>query len=251
MRDRGVAIAGLALAALPAGLPLGAPPSLRWAAALLSVALGWVATPATRGLAASLACLVVAELVPLPALLGIFSWQIRMSIALLSWAAIARAHAPARASSAWRDRGTVPVWMTVAVAAVTPVGLGGWLVTMRPDLSDIARAIPAVPLALVLAGAAVFAVVNATLEELVWRGVLQDRLIPAFGPIGAVLLQAASFGAQHAHGIPRGIVGVLLAGGWAVLLGLLRRRAGGLLAPVLAHVVADTTIAILVLTYAR
>ena len=67
-----------------------------------------------------------------------------------------------------------------------------------------------------------------------WRGILQDRLVPLFG-------------LQHAWGFPRGPVGVVLAGGWAVMLGLLRRHSGGLLSPILAHVVADATIAVLVL----
>lgn len=43
----------------------------------------------------------------------------------------------------------------------------------------------------------------------------------------------------------------MLAGGWGFLLGLLRRRAGGLLAPTLAHVFADATIAALVLLWLR
>ncbi|MBN9166016.1 MAG: CPBP family intramembrane metalloprotease [Myxococcales bacterium] len=80
-----------------------------------------------------------------------------------------------------------------------------------------------------------------------WRGILQDRLVPLFGVGGAIVLQAASFGLQHAWGFPRGPVGVVLAGGWAVMLGLLRRHSGGLLSPILAHVVADATIAVLVL----
>ena len=56
---------------------------------------------------------------------------------------------------------------------------------------------------------------------------------------------------QHLWGVPRGAVGVLLAGVWAVMLGLLRRRAGGILAPFMAHVVADATIAVIILSSTR
>jgi uncharacterized protein len=65
------------------------------------------------------------------------------------------------------------------------------------------------------------------------------------------VLQAGSFGLQHAHGFPRGVIGVALAGSWAVMLGVLRHRSRGLFAPTLAHVVADATIAVLVLTIVR
>ncbi|MDQ3032297.1 MAG: CPBP family intramembrane metalloprotease [Myxococcota bacterium] len=84
----------------------------------------------------------------------------------------------------------------------------------------------------------------------IWRGVIQDRLEPLVGVSVAVVLQAISFGTQHAHGVPRGLVGVLLAGTWALMLGALRHRSGGLLAPLIAHIIADAAIAILVLTLA-
>ena len=46
-------------------------------------------------------------------------------------------------------------------------------------------------------------------------------------------------------------IGVVLAGVWGGMLGLLRQRAGGLLAPVLAHIVADATIATILITLAH
>lgn len=111
--------------------------------------------------------------------------------------------------------------------------------------------IPDAAASLLLLGAILFALFNALCEEWIWRGVFQDRFERLFPAPVAVLLQAASLGAAHAHGFPRGLLGVCLAGGWAVLLGLLRRRAGGLLAPVMAHVVADATIAAIVLSWLR
>jgi uncharacterized protein len=111
--------------------------------------------------------------------------------------------------------------------------------------------VPNLPPALLVLAAAAFVVVNALLEEVIWRGVLQDRLAPLFGPTAAIVLQAVSFGVAHAHGVPRGVVGVILAGTWAVMLGALRRHTRGLLAPFVAHVVADVTVAVLILVVVR
>lgn len=249
--DRVISISALALLALQAVLPGAAPLWVRVAAASLSVVLAVGSRPAARGLTTMIACLVLAMLAPLPAILGVFSWQARMILALLAWGVVARARPGVRASREWRARGSVPVIATIGVGGVTPIALGAWLLIMRPDLTDVAKAVPAVPLALLVVGASLFAIVNATLEELVWRGVIQDRLAPSFSPSAIITLQAASFGAQHMHGVPRGIVGVLLAGTWAVMLGVLRRHGQGLLAPVLAHVMADTTIAVIILVYVR
>ena len=69
------------------------------------------------------------------------------------------------------------------------------------------------------------------------------------GSPGQHLSQALSFGVQRLHGFPRRPMGVLLATAWALMLGFLRDRSQGLWAPFLAHVVADATIAILVLGF--
>ena len=67
----------------------------------------------------------------------------------------------------------------------------------------------------------------------------------------AVLVQAAAFGLLHLSGFPGGAVGVGLAAVYGVMLGVLRRRAGGLLAPYVAHVAADLTVFVLLLTWMR
>jgi membrane protease YdiL (CAAX protease family) len=192
-----------------------------------------------------LACLAAAMNLPVP-------WQPVLLLALLAFAAVARLVPAVRPSPSWRARGQVPWGWTAVVGGVTPLALSLWMLAFRPDLHDVvAGYVPDLPRPVLVLGAVGFAVVNATLEELVWRGVIQDRLEPIVGPASAVALQAASFGVQHFHGVPRGLIGVLLAGSWAVMLGLLRRRARGLLAPILAHVVADGVIAVIVLLGAR
>ncbi len=65
-----------------------------------------------------------------------------------------------------------------------------------------------------------------------------------------MLVQAAAFGLLHLKSASRsGAVGVGLAAIYAVMLGVLRRRAGGLLAPHAAHVAADLTIFAPLLTW--
>lgn len=92
-----------------------------------------------------------------------------------------------------------------------------------------------------LAGA-LFATVNALLEEVVWRGVMQDALAAQLGLKGGLLAQAVVFGVIHAQGFPRGLIGILLASTYGLLLGMLRLRSGGIVAPIIAHVCADATI---------
>ncbi len=219
-------------AVLGFGLPRAAFPA---AIATVVAVVAWRAESAVHPATTLVALLSVAVVGPWP-------WQISMALALGVWA---RLH-----PKAWTWRASwgalSPGW-TAVVGGVTPVALLGWLALFHPDLSAVRAALPAAPLAVLVLGGLGFAVVNAVLEELVFRGVLQSSLEPTFGAAGAILLQAVSFGVEHAHGIPRGPVGVLLAGTWAVMLGVLRRHTGGLLAPVVAHVVADATIAVIVL----
>jgi len=67
-----------------------------------------------------------------------------------------------------------------------------------------------------------------------------------------VFLQAIAFSALHLQGgFPRGVVGVGLAFVYGLLLGALRRRAGGLLAPWVAHVFTDLAIAGIMLALVR
>jgi membrane protease YdiL (CAAX protease family) len=249
--DRLFSLVAIGLAAVQPLAPLGTPRLVYLAAALASLTLALAARRASapvRGLTAMLACLVGAMQIPLPDFP--FAWQATLLLALLAYAAAGRFCPALRPSPSWRARGRFAWGWTALVGGVTPIALTAWLLLFRPDLRDVAR-FPDFPLLVLIVGGAGFAVVNATLEEAIWRGVLQDRLESVFPAAAAVALQAISFGLQHMHGVPRGPAGVLLAGSCAVMLGLLRRHTRGMLAPVAAHVVADTTIAAIVIFYVR
>jgi len=246
LRDR--VLVGSALAVLAAGSALGpaAPLAVAAAIAIASVMIALAAlllgAPATKPTALLCASLLV--LFPTGLL-----WQPLMAVAL-----------GLLAIAAWRrpnlrvkiGRGNVPWLATLATAAVTPLALAIWVAWLHPDLRDVAqRYVPSLPLGLLVFGGLLFVVSNAALEELIWRGVFQDGLERVWGSGMAIAIQSISFGILHAHGVPRGISGVILAGVWAAMLGMLRHRAGGLLAPFLAHTVADGAIAVIVFAMYR
>jgi hypothetical protein len=93
-----------------------------------------------------------------------------------------------------------------------------------------------------IVGGASFAVVNAALEELAYRGVMLEALRATLPTTPAVLIQAAAFGAIHIEGFPRGIAGVVLAMGFGCLMALIRLRAGGMMGPWIGHVLTDAVI---------
>jgi membrane protease YdiL (CAAX protease family) len=159
-----------------------------------------------------------------------------------------------RQSVGWLKIGRLDGYALAAVAVITTVSCSGlvlWFVLFRPDVSDLAEFIPRwPPIYLLLAGAG-FAILNALLEEVIWRGVMQDAFAVQFGPTWAVLAQAVGFGVLHAHGFPRGLAGMVMATIYGLMLGDLRRRVQGVAAPVIAHVGADTTIFAIVVWSAR
>lgn len=94
-----------------------------------------------------------------------------------------------------------------------------------------------------LIGIPLFAIFNAFAEEIVYRGVLQEALMRVFTSRVAILLQASAFAAIHvASGFPNGVIGYIMVLVYGVILGYLRTRTGGMLAPYLTHVLADLVI---------
>lgn len=247
--NRVTALMALALLALQFALGPSTVNAVGFVVPALTVGLAVLAS--LRGTASGRVIAVLVALISVATKTGA-PWQLVMLVALAALLGLGRWSPRFALDPAWRARGRVRVGWTVLVGGVTPVALGAWFVLFRPDVKDIfARYIPDVPFVVLVLGGVVFAIVNATLEELIWRGVFQNRLEAAFGPGLAIVIQAISFAIQHAWGFPRGVVGVLLAGTWALMLGALRRSSGGLLGPILAHVVADATIAVILLGVAH
>jgi len=136
------------------------------------------------------------------------------------------------------------MWIAAAIVAVgSAVSLLLWLKLARPDVKWAAGLIPMwSPARLVLLGVG-FALFNAALEEMIWRGVVFDALERTRLPtVPVVLIQAVSFGVAHLHGFPSGSVGILLASVYGAILGVLRAQTRGLLVPFVAHAFTDFSI---------
>ncbi|MDQ1737242.1 MAG: protease family protein [Pseudonocardiales bacterium] len=104
-----------------------------------------------------------------------------------------------------------------------------------------------IPVWLLVVAGVTFAAGNAAVEELLFRGAILHHLGYAFGVWPAVALQAVAFGLLHLHGYPYGPIGVALATIYGLLLGAIRVRSNGLLAPWVAHVIADSVIFVFIL----
>jgi membrane protease YdiL (CAAX protease family) len=138
---------------------------------------------------------------------------------------------------------SVEMWGVVAVVVLSGAILLWFLDAVGPPgLSALADRLTALsPWSLAGIGLA-FAVVNAFVEEVLFRGAMLQHLAHALGSWPAVAIQAAAFGLIHFNGYPYGPVGVALAATYGLVLGAMRLRSDGLLAPWVAHVGADIVI---------
>ena len=114
--------------------------------------------------------------------------------------------------------------------------------TVQPDVQSYRAFLPLDALGGVFVAGAVFSTVNATLEELVFRGVLFDAVQSQWGVVGTLIGTAMLFGLGHLHGYPPGPLGACLAAWFGLMAGALRFWTGGLLLPIVAHMGADATI---------
>jgi uncharacterized protein len=175
------------------------------------------------------------------------TWPAPGAVALVVLGGAAWAIPSWRSEWAWLRRGRLDAGVLGLVAAsvvIASVALLLWYVTLHPDVSDIRQSmLPPWPAWLLILGGVAFSMVNAAVEEALYRGLLLDVLDRALGRgLFAVLLQAAAFGMLHIHGFPRGLVGIGLAAVYGLMMGLLRRRSDGMLAPWLGHVATDVAI---------
>ncbi|WP_105034832.1 CPBP family intramembrane glutamic endopeptidase [Cryobacterium aureum] len=173
-------------------------------------------------------------------------WPIGPAIAITITAVISWRAGRLRRWRHWLRIGRLDgiTWVTVAaVAGVSVVGLLLWQSVFDGQLPVTYRQlIESVSAPVAVTGALGFAIVNGAIEDSIFFGILLTPMLRYFPPRWAVSLTALAFGLAHFHGVPSGVVGVILAGSWAVMLGYLRTRTGGMFATYLAHIIADATI---------
>jgi membrane protease YdiL (CAAX protease family) len=217
-----------------------------WAAVAAAImAVCAIAARAVQAVHLSLFCLFW---VALPILFPAFrAWPLNIAIPLAVYGLTVAALSPLRRSLGWLRRGRIgpDIFMLVlATAVVSGIALVIWYMAASPDNRQILRNMPRMPLWAFPFAALVFALGNAALEEAIFRGIIMDALDSAFGPeSAAMMLQAATFAAMHfVAGFPRGWWGLAMVFVYGLMLGMLRRRSRGMLAPWLAHVASDCTI---------
>lgn len=252
MREAPIVLALTALLTASSVVPPGVTAAAAGLAALVLTAIAWKRrAPASSSLGLLFVlCLVFG-------LAGLGPQQVVFALAFASYAVVVSRVPWLREATRWLAVGSVDGRIMapgVAFAGVSGVALLGWYAIARPDLADLVRTfIPDWELWRLVPAAIVFSIVNAALEEAAYRGVVLDALDRALGAGGAALvLQAIAFAALHFNaGFPRGLVGVGLTFIYGLVLGALRRRAGGLMAPFITHVLTDLVIVTIVLAMAR
>ena len=190
------------------------------------------------------------------ALSGVPYFQVVLAIGLLCYAGVVRGVPWLRGTATWARWGSFDATvgsLSAAAWLLAAAALLSWYLLLHPNIADIVKAfVPALPLGLLIAGGLIFSMVNAAVEEGAYRGVILHALDRSLGPgFAALLLQALAFGAIHIRGFPRGWLGVGLACIYGLLMGVIRRRAGGMFAPWITHVFTDVVIAGIVVLLAR
>jgi hypothetical protein len=174
-------------------------------------------------------------------------WPFRLLIPLSAYVLIAILVPKLRRTLVWHRPGYLgkdTVVLVAAAAAVSGIALYCWEHALHPDLSRHLAYIPPVPFRFYPFLGLGFAVLNAALEEAAFRGIVMQSTDSAFGPgVLSLLLQAGLFGAMHfLQGFPRGAWGFGMAFVFGIMLGHIRRKSRGMLAPWLAHVCADLVV---------
>ena len=226
------------------------------AAAAALLLAGLILLTLRSGSIAAVDAMVLTVLLYLAVALDVFGlWPLPGAVAVLAAWLLARRALRGELWKSWLRCGRVTAempWLLMVTVVVTAAALVLWQRLFNGHLPQAyLDAAAGRPLWLLATAGAGFSLLNAAVEEAIFRGVLQTALERVSGPIVAIVVQAVAFGVLHIVGVPTGVVGALMAGGWGVLLGLMRWRTQGLLAPYVAHVAADATIFLMLLPSLR
>lgn len=235
----------ISLTVLAAVMPLVTVDGILLAGSVAAIALTVISLRRRMLAASSMGVLFVTVL--LLGLAGAGPQQVVFAVALVVFGLVIFRVPWLRPAHRWFVSGTLGFRVATLGAAfglVAGLVVWAWYAPRRAELADLVEMVPDWPLSILIPAGVGFAVINALLEEAVYRGVVQEALEKVAG-LGAIslVLQAAAFATLHFQaGFPRGVPGIGLAFLYGLVLGVLRRRSGGLAVPVVTHLVTDLVI---------
>ena len=148
----------------------------------------------------------------------------------------------------------IKIWLAVAlVSVVASISLIVWGI-LTSELTGVGEAtsqeLAKLSTIVILMLIPIGALLNAIVEEVVFRGIIQTELSKVFNISVAIFLQAFLFaGFHYAGGFPNGLIGFAMTFVYACGLGLMRYKVKGVLAPIITHTFADMTILIFLWVY--
>jgi len=172
-------------------------------------------------------------------------WPLYLVLPLIIYASVVSIFPPLRRTAPQLAVGRVtgaPLVATIVLSAATVAALVTFHILARPDVSDLTTKLPVTSLSSLIVVGICFSVLNAALEELMFRGVLWEVVAAESSAHVALVVTATLFGLFHLHGYPPGVLGAVLAGFFGLALGFLRQWTGGLGLAMTCHVCADATI---------
>jgi uncharacterized protein len=183
-------------------------------------------------------CLVGIALSPL-------RWPWYFLLPLVAYTAIVLAFTPLRRTAPRLAVGRLSGWPLTAAVALS-VGASAALTLFHsiahPDVANLAAGLPVAAFGNLVVAGICFSVANATLEGLIFRGVLWEVAVAEWNVGVALVATSLLFAMGHLHGYPPGPMGVVLAGLFGFAVGLLRIWTGGLGLAIAVHICADATI---------
>ncbi len=171
-------------------------------------------------------------------------WPIPQLIGLVAAAIVLRHQGWARPT--WLDRGVTDRFaLALAITSVplTTLALVAFIASGRTDLETATEGLSPLPLwVLPLVGVG-FVIANPTVEEVLFRGALQTMVTQRTGSaVAGIVVQGVAFGAIHLNGVPGGPLGMVMAGGWGIILGIVTHRTQSIRLAWVVHVLANIAI---------
>ena len=247
---RSEAVVVVSLTGLAIVLPFGRSAGMLAVGGIAAILLTTVAIGRKMAAAGSIGVLLVAFL--LIGLTGLRPKRLLFGLAVVVYLVAASRLPWLREVAPWRRAWSCsPRQGAIAAASGLVAGsaLWAWYEARPENLADVVDLARDWSIWTLLSLGVLAAVINAVVEEAVYRGIVQDSLERVLRPgAAALVLQASVYASLHfPSGILQGFAGAGLALFYGLVLGLLRRRSGGLGAPVIAHTVTDLVIVGIVL----